>query len=200
MVADRRVEFDAKAGTTEAHVLEFGVSGFLLNGVMVMYDLEDKALWSQLLADAISGPHVGTRLRTYPVDVTTWAEFKASHPEGRAMAFDDTGFTRPYADRSYAALVQQDELMWIDVEDLDDRLPPKTLGMGVKAGDRAVFVPRSAVENGPVTIETDLGPVVVAATDAGMRTVRAPEEALVAQSFYYGWSAFHPETEIYSPE
>jgi hypothetical protein len=51
--------FDARVNGRE---LSFGVSGLLYNSDVLLYDRQTNSLWSQLLAQAISGPLKGSRL------------------------------------------------------------------------------------------------------------------------------------------
>ena len=63
-------------GSKKPDALEFGVSGALFNSNVLMYDRTDKALWSQLGMEAVSGPLSGTRLRHLPVRVVSFQQFK----------------------------------------------------------------------------------------------------------------------------
>ena len=51
------IVFDRSVGGS---VIEFGVSGKLRMNVLVMYDRATDSLWSQILREAITGPHKGT--------------------------------------------------------------------------------------------------------------------------------------------
>lgn len=50
-------------------------------GNLVMYDQLTVGFWSQLLARAICGPHAGTTLDLVPSTASTWADWRAGHPE-----------------------------------------------------------------------------------------------------------------------
>jgi len=49
-------------------------------GNLVMYDRATGSYWSQILATAICGPLRGTDLDVVPSTVTTWGEWRDSHP------------------------------------------------------------------------------------------------------------------------
>lgn len=51
------------------------------SGNLVMYDRATNSYWSQLLARAICGPKAGTHLEVLPAETTTWANWRAAHPE-----------------------------------------------------------------------------------------------------------------------
>lgn len=175
--------------------LEFGVSGALYNSNVLMYDRQEMGLWSQLAMGAVTGPRTGTALRMLPVRLLPFGEFKKSHP-GASIVSDKTGHARNYDwdKRPYQDFFSHDRTL-VPVRGIGDVLPKKTLGVGISTGERAWFVPVSAVEKREITVETPDGPVRVRKTDAGVFVDAAPGSVRTAQSFYYAWSAFYPETE-----
>ncbi len=188
-VFDRRLETEGGVET-----LEFGVSGLLYNSNVVMYERGTMGLWSQVLMRAVTGPHSGRSLEHLPVRVTSFAEFKREHPEGRVQSVD-TGHRRPYERNPYASYFENETEVFHAFEH-DDRLPPKELGLGIRAGATSVFVTSAAARDAPVTVPTELGPVVVRSAPEGMRVELLPEGASAVQTFYHSWAAFHPQTEI----
>ena len=79
--------FDARVNGRE---LTFGVSGLLYNSDVLLYDRQTNSLWSQLLAQAISGPLKGSRLAMLPLTQTTWADWRRLHP-GTVVLSANTG-------------------------------------------------------------------------------------------------------------
>ncbi len=189
-VFDRRLENDH--GTTE--VLEFGVSGLLLNSNVVMYERTTNGLWSQVKMEAISGPHAGSALRHLPVKVVSFSEFWAAHPDGQLLS-TDTGHERDYAGNPYEGYFQSPTRVFHQF-DYDDRLPPKELGLGIVAGEEAIFVRASEVIGRELAVETPLGTVRVTADGAGLRVLEAPEGVRTVQTFYHSFSAFHRGARI----
>lgn len=61
--------------------LTFGVSGKLIMNAVVMYDHQTGTLWSQFLAEAVSGPLAGTAMQLIPSQLTTWEAWTAQHPD-----------------------------------------------------------------------------------------------------------------------
>ncbi len=179
----------------EPVVLEFGISGALYNSNVLMYDRTHLALWSQVAMKAVSGPLAGAELKHLPARVVTAAEFALRHPKGKVLSIE-TGHTRLYAQGAYASYMKSDRLI-VDVHKIGDALPKKTLGIGIRAGDKAWFITAKAAGKGR-TIETPLGPVRVSAGESSLIVEEAPAEVQTIQTFYYSWSAFHPETEVIS--
>jgi len=179
-------------GKTE--VLEFGVSGALYNSNVLMYDRTHKALWSQLGLKAVSGPMAGTALDLLPVKIIPWSQFKSEHPEGQVISIE-TGHDRPYDGNPYQRYFDNQDYLMVPIASHGDALPKKTLGLGIKANDESYFVAADTIGERFV-INTKLGKVVAVSTEAGVQVVSAPNEVQTVQSFYYSFSAFHPDTKV----
>jgi len=189
-VISRNIEVD---GTSQT--LEFGVSGFLYNSNVVMYEKTTNALWSQVLMEAVTGPHAGRSLKHYPARVIPFSEFNMLHPRGEVLT-TNTGHDRDYRSNPYQRYFDDPDRVFGGFEFTDERLANKTLGMGVVVGDNAYFIPQSAARKGPITIETDAGEVKISADEAGMQAVTVPDGARTIQTFWHSWAAFHPKTTI----
>lgn len=193
-VFNRRVNLPGEGGAEpESVVLEFGVSGALYNSNVLMYDRRDKGLWSQLGMHAVSGPLAGTAVEMLPVRIVSFADFKRSYPEGEIVS-NETGHQRDYGNSPYESYFARDNLL-VPVRGVGGALPRKTLGVGVAIGDDAWFVPESLCGNG-YTLTTPAGEVRMSAGEAGVRVESAPEGVRTAQTFYYSWSAFYPNTKV----
>lgn len=169
IAADRRV-----AGATRT----FGVSGYLFNANLVMYDRESESLWSQLLATAIRGPLVGTRLDLRPVRTTTWAEWQATYPDTEVLVPPPASNTvigpvsvnyeiDIYGDWDRITARYPDMGPLGDIEWSDTRLKRRTTVIGVTGGDTARAYPLRAVQwNDPINdVVGDLPVVVTVSAD-----------------------------------
>ena len=186
-VVDRRVGDD---------VLEFGVSGLLYNSNVVMYDRPTRGLWSQLEMTALTGPHAGTSLTHLPVRLMSFETAVTDHPQAEVLSIE-TGHQRRYDGNPYERFFTTDATFPMTSEP-GTALPKKTLGLGLLFGDRAVFVTEQTAARRLVPVETPNGVVEVRAeTGVGMQVLTdLPAGVRAVQTFYYAWSAFHPETEI----
>lgn len=113
--------------------VQFGTSGKLYDNNLVMYDRLTKSLWSQIWGQAIAGNLTGYRLQRVPIDVTTWGQWKKLHPSTLVMS-RQTGFDRDYGDDPYGAYYFTNEIFF-PLSHLDQRLPPKTVVLGLTFGD-----------------------------------------------------------------
>ena len=194
----RRVTRTDKEGRKTEEILEFGVSGALYNSNVLMYDRTDMGLWSQLGMKAISGPLAGTRLKHFPLLIVQFGEFRDEHPDAVVVS-RETGHDLGYFDDPYVWVFTSPGTL-VPVQAMGEELPMKTQGMGVLSRGEAVFVSGMAIPEDGLTITTPDGDVelkrVGEGTAMSIRVERAPDGVMTAQTFYYAWSAFNPETKV----
>jgi hypothetical protein len=199
VVFDRRV-----AG----RVLELGVSGLLYNSNLLLHDRQPEgageSLWSQLLFQAIAGPYAAepAALTVLPVQVMTWQEWKARHPETTVIAPDLDRL--PLYKRTYGEYFGSDTLRFPVAPLPEYRRPYKTPVIAVRPAQRwHVFtweqIAQQAGPDGSWDATVDGQP---------LRFVHRRDEALVGNpaavwieapaapvvySFWFAWYAHHPD-------
>ncbi len=183
----------------EDDVLEFGVSGFLYESNVLMYDRTHDALWSQVGMEAVSGPYAGQTLRHLPWEIVSFERLREAKPDALVMS-RNTGHRRNYASNPYESYFRDGQLMF-PVSKTDDRLPDMEPIVGVRAGEDIRAYPVAAVaaeEDGRLQDRIGKGELTLeAGDDAEVRVVALPDDAQVVHTFWFTWAAFHPETEIY---
>ncbi|SEL73549.1 DUF3179 domain-containing protein [Haloferax larsenii] len=152
----------------------FGVSGFLWMSDLVMYDDRTESLWSQVLATAIRGELTGDTLSLIPSTISTWGEWKASHPETEVLVPPPVSGTikgrqtRRYGVNPYRGYQQSGAIGIGFNEEVDERLHPKTSVIGITSGGVARAYTLSTVnDEGVVNDEVGGLPVVVASSKDG---------------------------------
>jgi hypothetical protein len=190
LVFDRRVGGEVRA---------FGVSGLLYRSGLLMYDRGSQSLWSQISAEAVTGPLLGQRLRILRARMDQWGRWRRDHPESTVLS-RETGHRRDYDRSPYAGYADSRKLIF--PASIDRRYHPKmpTLGLRVPGdGSRAYPASELARASAPVE-ERFLGHRVRIAYDADRQLfdVEAPPEVEVVEGFWFAWAAFHPETSVYS--
>lgn len=193
-VFSRRIDIPGEAKPV---VLEFGVSGALYNSNVLMYDRRGRGLWSQLGMRAVSGPLAGTTLTMLPVEIVPFGSFKRMHP-GAEIVSNQTGHERRYGQSPYERFFASDQLR-VPVRGVGDAMERKTLGVGVAIDGHAWFVPKHIIKDG-FTLDTPAGPVRMSTTEAGIVVESLPKGVRAAQTFYYAWSAFYPDTTVVGAE
>ena len=208
-LCDSVAVFDRRAG---GDTLRFGVSGFLYNSNMLLYDRspsDDRppSLFSQLQARAVAGPAAarGIVLPVLPAALTTWETWRAAHPSTLILAPDER-LKRLYRRDPYHSYFGSD-LLRFPVEPL----PPR--GAGLRLKDRIVAVSVNGVEEvfalphlaaaaggGDGSVVTSVGAVrlrIDFQVDPGVASVRLldqvpPHRLGVRHAFWFAWYASHP--------
>ncbi len=187
---------------------------------MTWYDHQTESVWSQVWGQAIAGPLKGTTLRLIPASMTTWAAWKADHPDTLAMTNDKTGFfNRQEKPRDnwvvgvvigadskafyYTALVREGVV--------NDYVGPYPVVLTADKETRSVHVYLRQVNNRELTLALDAGgeylvdtqnPADAWSVSRGLPRDRpAGEPPLLPvpyiSSFDWAWSDFHPGSEFY---
>jgi hypothetical protein len=184
----------------------FGVSGLLYNSDVLLYDRATQSLWSQLLSQAVAGPLKGQRLTPVALTHTTWADWKARHPESQVLS-PDTGFARDYARDPYAGYASNPKIMF-PVASRSDRFPAKELVLGIEMNGRHKAYAFSELEKmlgGEATGTIDdvfAGRKLRVQFNRAHRTATAfddqGKELPATIAYWFAWVAFFPQTEIYA--
>ena len=190
MVFDRRIGGEARS---------FGVSGLLYRSDLLMYDRSTESLWSQIAAEAVTGPLLGQRLRMLRAHMDLWGRWRRDHPETTVLS-RETGHRRDYARSPYAGYADSRELIF--PAPLDRRYHPKmpTLGLRLPGGGARAYPASELARAGGSLEERFLGHPVRIAYDADRQLfdVDAPPEVEVVEGFWFAWAAFHPDTSVYT--
>src|SRR6056297_3625925 len=198
-LCDSAAVFDRRTPLGER---EFGVSGLLYNSNVLMYDraapVESQSLWSQVKVTGVSGPGADKRLTTLPLELTTWADWKARHPASQVLS-DQTGHRRDYQQSPYASYISGPQLMF-PARPTSDALPTKTPILGVWVGDvakafsKAAFSPqRTRITD---TLDGKQFTVQYSPQHDSLRVVDAEAGVEWMYSLWFAWYAFHPDTTI----
>lgn len=180
--------------------LEFGVSGLLLDSNVVFYDRTYHALWSQVGFKALSGPFAGRSLKHLRWEITTASNWRREHPRSSIVSFQ-TGYHRNYRFNPYAAYFRNNRLMF-PVHPIDHRLPLKTQVIGIQIGQVTRAYPVHALmvsAKGRISDIVAGERVILTRTHKGRgyRVRKAPPDANTVSTFWFAWSAFHPNTTIF---
>jgi hypothetical protein len=160
--------------TVDGSVSRFGVSGYLYESDLVLYDTATDSLWSQVLARAIRGPRTGARLTLRPNTLATWGEWREAYPDTDVLL-------PPPASGTVAGRVTHDydrdpysgdgrrTIVSVGVpDDVDTRIPPNVTVLGVThRGTTRAYPADRVAEAGAVNDRIAGLPVVVTTTPGG---------------------------------
>ncbi len=180
-------------------VRSFAVSGLLYRSDLLLYDRETESLWSQIPGEAVTGPAQGQRLALLPSRLLPLSIWRERHPETTVLTAE-TGHRRLYGSWPYGDYAQLEALLY--PVDYDRRYHPKapTLGLRVPGGAARAYPAQELVAAGGRVQESFGGGRVVVSYDPEAQyfdfTLPAGVEAI--EGFWFAWSAFHPETSVYT--
>lgn len=178
----------------------FGVSGLLYQSDVLLYDRKTESLWSQLMAQAISGPRMGERLKTLHIEHTSWQDWRQRHPQSQVMSLD-TGYYRDYSRDPYESYRSTAATMFPVSHD-DGRLPTKAWVIGLSLDGKARAWEIRALSRAGERRENWHGKrLIIRYHPTGGRAEvvdAASGKPLPTVSLYwFAWAAFHPDTELY---
>ncbi len=152
----------------------FGSSGLLYRSNKLMYDHETHSLWNQFTGRPVVGPLTGSgiALRTRPVTIATWGDWKARNPSTKVLSLD-TGHLRDYRPgRPYGDYFSSPRLMFPTAVDEREH-KAKDFVFALRSSGTEVAWPLDLFEAGAV-INDKAGILdLVLIGDARTRTVRA---------------------------
>lgn len=129
---------------------EFGVSGWVVNSNLVLYDRDTDTCFPQILATGVRGPHTGRALIERPIVWTTWRRWRAAYPETVCLS-TDTDTPRNYFEDPYgnynplAGYYAPDTPPMFAPLHTDGRFPAKRMFLGARTADSAVAIDMDAL-------------------------------------------------------
>ena len=122
-------------------LLEFGVSGFLRNSDLIMFDRQSESWWQQLTGEALVGEYAGALLDIVPSQVISFGSFTERFPAGLVMS-RDTGYSRQYGVNPYRDYDTQPGRPFLFRGAIDPRLDsPVEHVLAATIGDVAIAYP-----------------------------------------------------------
>ena len=129
-------------------VLNFGVSGLLLNSDLVMFDRETRTLWQQFTGRGIVGEHAGVQLTLLPAALVTLEQFRDSYSDGEVLLGPLPD--RLYDARLYAGYENSSDQPFLFRGQLDGRLVPTSRILGLNVGEAAVAYAFNGLAANPI--------------------------------------------------
>ena len=157
----------------------FGNSGLLYRSNKLMFDRATGSLWNQFTGRPVAGPlsKTGTALKQRPMVLTTWADWRARHPDTTVLG-PETGYDRNYGPgtgkgTAYLRYDASPDLMFPAAAGGESGAARKDFVFGIETVGAARAWPLAAFQGGKV-INDRVGDLpVVLIGDAETQTVRA---------------------------
>jgi len=188
--------------TVNGAAQEFGVSGRLWQSNLLMYNRagteDNESLWSQVLGEAVVGVNTGEKLAIIPSDISRWGEWRAAHPDTKALS-RDTGALRDYGRDPYGDYYTSESVSF-GASFRDTRLHPKALVHGIEINGTYKAYEDEALKKESGEIKDSFAGTTVVITKTASGGVRFEADGAALSSipgFWFSWLAVHPETELF---
>lgn len=128
--------------TLNGRELHLGVSGFLRNSDMLMWDHETESWWQQATGEGIVGEMTGQQLQFVTSSMVSWGDFKAAYPTGRLLLPTNNGRVDRDYDRNPYVGYDQNEQPFLFQGQPDERLSAieRVLGYTTQVGEISLSV------------------------------------------------------------
>lgn len=128
----------------DGQVLHFYLAG-INNQNFIMRDKETGTWWQQVSGKAILGPLKGRQLKRVFHDELSFAIWKREKPEGRVLKPDDKIVAaNQYETADWETRIGK--MRVVEGVDVDKRLAPRTLVLGIEVGDKSIAYPLDALQ------------------------------------------------------
>lgn len=180
--------------TIDGVTYEFGVSGYLYQSNMLMYDRQTDSFWSQTLGEAVVGELTGTQLDLAMFQLLTFEDVKKRYPDTKILS-RDTGHNRNYTRYPYGNYDDNEELFF-PVRTVDDRHHPKKMMYIIRVAGRSLAFDPDLAANGAAQKTVD-------GTDVEIRRdgneLFAAVDGKITPGYWemwFSWAIHHRETGI----
>jgi hypothetical protein len=180
----------------DGQVLDFGVSSLLHNSDLVMYDRQTESLWQQITGEAFAGKSRGSELKSLPMSMVTWGDWRQQYPDAEVLTVDDVQ-SDLYQKDAYGDYAESEKL-YMPVSATDARLHPKKVIYGMEIGDRAIAIDSEwLVKEGRFSDEYEGKKLVLNLKQGGeIEASLDGEQITIHRMYWFAWYSFHPKTAL----
>jgi hypothetical protein len=179
-------------------MLHFRLAG-INNQNFIMRDDETGTWWQQVSGKAIQGPLKGKQLNGVFHDEISFSIWKREQPQGRVLKPDE----RILASNQYAKSdweTRVGAMRVVEGTNIDQRLAPRTLVVGVSVGGKSVAYPLTALQKqSPIIDMVGSVPIVIVLGD-DKRSVRAFERTVDGRRLEFFQKAENNEFQLIDVE
>lgn len=182
--------------------LVFGISGLLYNSDVLLFDRNTESLWSQLMAEAVSGKLKGLKLPEIPAFYTSWRAWQEQHPETLVLS-TDTGYSRNYNRSPYIDYPKTRKLFFDVSHQAPRYFHAKQHVLGVKLdGITKAYAFSKLSEQGLGEFEDQVGDQTITVSwneDSQTAFANDDEGNLLPTTiaYWFAWYTFNPNTLVF---
>jgi hypothetical protein len=180
----------------DGQVLDFGVSSLLHNSDLVMYDRQTKSLWQQITGEAFAGKSRGSQLKTLPLSMITWENWRAQYPDAEVLSVAGVQ-SASYQKDAYGDYAESERL-YMPVSATDARLHPKRVIYGLEIGDQAIAIDGEwLMKEGRWSNQYEGKELILILDKSGEISASLDgKQVTIHRMFWFAWYSFHPKTAL----
>ncbi|SER90404.1 DUF3179 domain-containing protein [Salisediminibacterium halotolerans] len=149
----------------DGEILDFGTTGYLYQGALMMYDRQTESLWAHFGGEALGGPAAGEQLEVIPSSIVSWSEFQETYPDGLVLS-RDTSHDRDYGENPYVGYDNADEPPFMFSGEIDGTFAPKERIVAVEIEEQAkAYLTASLAEERVINDDELAEPIVLFFTE-----------------------------------
>jgi len=176
----------------DGEILEFGVSGFLYQSNMLMYDRTTESFWSQAMRESVLGAFTGTALDILPFQLLEFGEASQKYPDMKVQS-PDTGYNRDYSRYPYGDYEDNMALFFPVIKE-DDRYHPKKLMYIFDADDITVALDPDILNDNSIERKIDDRMYTITQNGGEVLVVTGDETIPGYWEMWFSWFIHHSET------
>ena len=164
-----------------------------------MRDEETGTWWQQVSGKAIHGPLKGRQLKKVFHDELSFTIWKSEKPQGRVLRPDEKIVARnEYESADWETRIGK--MRAVEGTDIDKRLPPRTLVLGIEVGDKSIAYPLSALQKQSPIMDTIGSTSIMLLLGEDKRSVRAFERVLDGRRLEFFQKTDAPGFQLFDVE
>jgi hypothetical protein len=142
-------------------IVDFGTTGYLYGGALLMYDRQTHTLWSHFGGKGLIGPLADNELQIVPSTIISWQQFSETFSKGKVLS-RNTGFSRSYGKNPYVGYDDVNEPPFLFRGVIDGTFAPKERIVAIEyAGEAKAYLLQDLIEERVIHDELGGKPIVL---------------------------------------
>ncbi|MDA1038511.1 MAG: DUF3179 domain-containing (seleno)protein [bacterium] len=169
----------------------FGVSGWLIESNMVMYDRDTESIWQQSTGKALAGEYFGEQLELIEFQLMSIGDVEKKYPNALILS-ENTGHQRNYARNPYSGYGESDDFIFAP-SSLDNQFHSKTIMVAFYVGETPIATPWLELKDEFSESAEIQGEIITVSKEAGELEIKNENGEPIPFYFemWFSWAVQH---------
>lgn len=174
----------------------FGVSGWLIESNLVMYDRDTESLFQQSTGKGVAGAYNGITLELEKFQLLTMKDVLTQYPDALVLS-EDTGYARDYERNPYSGYADSDDFIFTP-STFDNSFPSKKIFVAFSVDDTPVAVPWLEIVDGVTLEKTVHGTGIILSKNNGELEIvkETGEDIPFYFEMWFSWAVQHSDNGV----